>query len=400
MNRMISPITIIIVIFSSLTGCIFGSDEGSDRDETVPGFTEEELFSPDAAIPLQYLHDFTKPDSTSYGQKVAFKYETLWAFQYNTVYTRLGGVLQLTLTNVGDSEMYVYEFGILPGWQDEPTMRDTGWLIIPDRKVELGLCAFDGPSTPGKYTYQLKFGILAREDQNSIWTDWGVIGNKTYELDIKPLALSSSMSDYKIKANPKGLYDKVNGLIDPMDTDVRNQAVLLAKKYQGAYNVFQLCEIFEYIKNNVSYVNDPRGDDNYWSTPAETLMLCAGDCEDQAILFSAMIGAISGTSRVYMTDSHAFAAVFIGSTEGKRDGVLSAIDSYYGTELRYAWFADVLGYWLVIDPIGALHPGGLPLGGEPKSDGAPDDPMISSSDADLQPWDFTGTDELYIIDIK
>jgi hypothetical protein len=400
MKKLIIIFAIISIILSSLTGCIFESDDGSNGDDTEPGFSAEELNSPDAGIPQEYLNDFTKPDSTSYGQKVAFKYETTWAFQYNTVYTKLGGVLQLSLKNVGETEMYVYEFGIEPEWQDEPTTRETGWLILPEQEVELGLCAFDGPSVPGAYIYQLKFGILARDDQDSIWTDWGLIGNKSYEVVVEGLSLTPGVQEYEVRSNPKGLYDKVNDLVDPMDSAVRSQAVLLAKKYQGSYNVFQLCEIFNYIRDNVSYVNDPVGDNNYWSTPAETLMLCAGDCEDQALLFSAMIGAISGTSRIYMTDSHAFAAAYMGNSEKKRDGVLIALDQYYGTELQYAWFKDDLGYWLVIDPIGALHAGGLPLGGEPKGDGSPDDPMISDVDANLQPWDFFGTEDLYIIDIK
>ena len=44
-----------------------------------------------------------------------------------------------------------------------------------------------------------------------------------------------------------------------------------------------------------------------------TLKVGAGDCEDQAILLSSMIEAVGGTTRVYLTDNHAFAAVYIGN---------------------------------------------------------------------------------------
>ena len=102
MKKLIIIFTIISIIFSALTGCIFESDDEEKGDDTEPGFSAEELNSPDAGIPQEYLNDFTKPDSTSYGQKVAFRYETTWAFQYNTVYAKLGGVLQRGLQVLDD----------------------------------------------------------------------------------------------------------------------------------------------------------------------------------------------------------------------------------------------------------------------------------------------------------
>ena len=185
-----------------------------------------------------------------------------------------------------------------------------------------------------------------------------------------------------------------------MQQDVRGTAVVLAKRFEGNYNVYQLCEIFEYVKVNISYVNDPKGNENYWACPDETLELGAGDCEDQALLVASMITSISGTTRVYLTDTHAFAAVYIGASDTIRDGILEAMDTYYGTKLSYTWFEDDLGFWLVLDPISSMHSGGLPLGSEPVSALSSSVLSTGTSDGTTYPWEFSETETLYIIDVQ
>ena len=74
---------------------------------------------------------------------------------------------------------------------------------------------------------------------------------------------------------------------------------------------------------------------------------------------AAMVTAAGGTARVYLTDNHAFAAVYIG-----RDlSLLKNIDAFYQANLSYAFFKDEFGYWLVADPLASFYLGGLPVGG-------------------------------------
>ncbi|UCH88793.1 MAG: transglutaminase family protein [Thermoplasmata archaeon] len=400
MRTLIGIITIILIIFSSLSGCtLFGSDDESEPGGEIDAFDQEDLSVPKVMDIGQFQQDVTKPTSDNSGEEVPFKYQTTWAFSYNTVYVDFGGVMQLWLSNLGENEMYIYEFGISSEWLADNLTAECGKQILPGEEVEIGYIAFPGPPSPGNYEYQLIFGVMARESELVAWYDWGIVGNRTYTLEITSLSSSSELQDYTTEHNSEGLYTKINDLIDPMQKDIRDKAVDIAKKYEGPYNIFQLCEIFQFVKTEISYVNDPRGDDNYWSTPEETLTLCAGDCEDQATLFAAMISAIDGTARIYITDSHAFASVYIGDSDTTRIDILKAINSYYNTELKFAWLEDDLGFWLVIDTINAMHPGGLPLGSEPLESDEQNDSDGNSQDNLTWPWDFNDTTTLIIIDV-
>jgi hypothetical protein len=391
--------SIIIIIFSMFSGCIFSSDDNGDEGNPE-GFVQEDLTYPEYTNLASYFQPEPKPDSDHSAPGGSYRYETSWAFAYNQVFSNLGGVMQVWLTNLGEAHMYIYEFGIAPEWSAQNHTRETDKLILPEEELDLGYVSFPGPNSTGEYEYQLKFGLMVRQNETSPWFDWGLIGNKTYSMDVKGQTDGSSFLDYEPMENPASIYKTVNDLIDPMQKDVRGTAVLLAKKFEGDYNIYQLCEIFEYVKSNISYVNDPKGDENYWACPDETLELGAGDCEDQALLVASLITSISGTARVYLTDSHAFAAGYIGDSETIKNGIFSALNNYYGTELSFAWFKDDLGYWLVLDPISSMHAGGLPLGAEPASAVIHAGLMTGTSEGTDHSWDFTGTETLYIIDVK
>jgi hypothetical protein len=392
-------LTFIILFFSMFSGCIFNSDDGGD-DKDPGGFSKEELTIPEFGNLAYKFQVDEKPDSDQNTTKHSYKYETSWAFEYNQVYAPLGGVMQVWLTNLGETEMYIYEFGLAPQWSENNITKASDKLISPDEEVDLGYISFPGPDSGGEYEYQLKFGLMVRNNESTPWYDWGLSGNKTYMMSVKGQNDGSGFPDYEPKNNPGSVYETVNELIDPMQKDVRGTAVLLAKRFEGNYNIYQLCEMFEYVKLNISYVNDPKGNENYWACPDETLLLGAGDCEDQALLVASLITSISGTTRIYLTDTHAFAAVYIGDTGSIRDGVLAALDIYYGTELNYATFQDELGYWLVLDPISSMHAGGFPLGSEPLSPGSVSSHETGSSGGESYPWEFTETETLYIIDVK
>jgi len=112
------------------------------------------------------------------------------------------------------------------------------------------------------------------------------------------------------------------------------------------------------VKEEIEYVSDPRGND-IWEPANVTLRIGAGDCEDQAILLSSMLEAVGGTTRVYLTDTHAFTAVYIGNGTDSTDATVKGIRAYYGN-VDVNYLTDEYGSWLMLDPTSSLYAGGLP----------------------------------------
>lgn len=70
----------------------------------------------------------------------------------------------------------------------------------------------------------------------------------------------------------------------------------LARKQGSKDYIGQAAELFKWVKANIHYVRDPRGVELLRS-PFWTLQNRAGDCDDQAILFSALAEAIGFSTR-------------------------------------------------------------------------------------------------------
>jgi hypothetical protein len=86
------------------------------------------------------------------------------------------------------------------------------------------------------------------------------------------------------------------------DPTTRNTAVQIAASDQGPFHMEQVARIWTYVRERWRYVNDPRGGE-YFATASETINNAyAGDCDDFAILLSAMISSIGGETRVVMMD--------------------------------------------------------------------------------------------------
>lgn len=68
------------------------------------------------------------------------------------------------------------------------------------------------------------------------------------------------------------------------ETDRKNYARVVDFEVvkEGFNDILNIDEIPGYVRNNVTYEEDP-GD--YWQSPRETLDRRAGDCEDRAILY-------------------------------------------------------------------------------------------------------------------
>ncbi len=144
---------------------------------------------------------------------------------------------------------------------------------------------------------------------------------------------------------------------------LRNEAVKIAGKSAGEFNLGQICDIFDYCYSNWKYVNDARAD-NYVEFASATLENgLNGDCDDFAVLVCSMIISVGGEARVLYaygeTSAHAFTEVNIGKTD------FSLIENYLASRYNYEYQGN--DFWSTMDKNGnrwlnldwfAKHPGG------------------------------------------
>ncbi|MCC6876764.1 MAG: FHA domain-containing protein [Sandaracinaceae bacterium] len=131
---------------------------------------------------------------------------------------------------------------------------------------------------------------------------------------------------------------RVTAALDITNPLTRNRAVRVAAEDDGPYHVEQVARLWTHVRGRWRYVNDPRGDE-YFSTASATISneVCdgdncsyAGDCDDFAILLSAMIEAIGGAARIVMLDGeqggHAYAEACV---QASPDDVADRLSTHY-----------------------------------------------------------------------
>ena len=171
--------------------------------------------------------------------------------------------------------------------------------------------------------------------------------------------------------------------VEPENSVVHDEAVVLVAKYPGDHTIDQICEIYDYLKNGDSsknrwsYVPDPRGVD-FFSYANETIKngekancVGAGDCDDFAILMSALVESVGGTTRVILahnntTGGHAFTEVYLGQLNATSNHISDIIDllkQTFSTDKIYTNVdTETKEVWLNLDwgpdERGNAHPGG------------------------------------------
>ena len=173
------------------------------------------------------------------------------------------------------------------------------------------------------------------------------------------------------------LKKTLSSKVEADDPVVIEEAGLAAGKYSGDYTIEQVSAIYDHLKENWHYLRDPRGVD-YFKTASESLNLgkkngCVGvgDCDDFAILMSALVEAAGGTTRVILarnntTGGHAYAEVYLGqlnATNNQVESVVNWLKQNYDTDKIYVHVdTDTKDVWLNLDwgadEKGNAHPGG------------------------------------------
>jgi len=336
-----------------------------------PGFTIPE-------IPSYQPHDFERKPSAYAVFEPGYEFSIKTA--RSEFYDYSIGVIKIWLENTGNNALFIYQYGLRPDWAQEGRWypSDTELMINPGERKYVGMASVKIENDIDSFYMEYGFSLMAKTSDGN-WYDYGTV----FTMDPLSIPVNPVIDDIDERyVTNLHMSKKVNDLVDPTDPKVREVAVQIAKEYPGTYNVYQLCALFDYVSNNIEYVSDPRGAE-YWAKPSETLTSGAGDCEDHAILVASLIEAVGGTTRLYATEDHMFAAAYIG-TGDYVDAVTDAITNYYNTPVLLSYMTDEDGAWLMLEPTGGSYAGDLPAGAKPTRTA----------------WDFEDTTTITVIDIR
>ena len=113
--------------------------------------------------------------------------------------------------------------------------------------------------------------------------------------------------------------DKLQASLRESDGTIRREAVRMAmanfsevKVNADELTLIQSLSIFKEINTKWHYVSDVKGGE-YFASPAESLELMAGDCDDHALVMAACIRAIGGQVRLVRTEGHVYPELLIGT---------------------------------------------------------------------------------------
>jgi len=111
---------------------------------------------------------------------------------------------------------------------------------------------------------------------------------------------------------------KIEAAVEYDNPKVRNFALTATTKhfrdvkgFQDYRQIIQCFAIFKEVQSRWNYVNDPKNRE-YIAKATESLGHFSGDCDDHAILMSALIRAIGGTPRIIHTQAHMYPEMLIG----------------------------------------------------------------------------------------
>ncbi|MBP2146230.1 transglutaminase-like putative cysteine protease [Methanofollis sp. W23] len=153
---------------------------------------------------------------------------------------------------------------------------------------------------------------------------------------------------------------------DYQDPATRDFALTLVNpENTGEFNIAQACDVWEAVYDQWTYVEDPLGTD-YFSPASRTIEVgLKGDCDDFAVLMTALMAAIGGEARVVAAydgygNGHAFSEIYVGDHYEDLKGAAHYVcDRYQCTTIWYHCREGLLGteYWINLDWQND-HPGG------------------------------------------
>jgi hypothetical protein len=382
-------IFIITLVFITpiFAGCTWFS---GDDDKYGNNFSDSDLVAPE--VPSYPPHEVVElPQENQSQLPPGFSYNISWAM--GQVYAEWGSFIRITITNTGANDIFIYRCGIAVNWSfpAQWMLEDRRISIPTQEQKDLGIVYFKAPKVSGDFGYNILISLFVKDNELfdtfgvESWYDNGTVVGKERELSVIAL---EPIRDTKLEHNYKFYQDKLKKRVDFKEEEIIDTASDLISDYDGDYNIYQVLAIFDFMVDSLTYISDPEGRD-YWAYCTETLDREGGDCEDFSILFSSMVGAIGGTTRIYLTKTHAFPALYIGDLAQKNE-ILDAIRDYYETEPNFVIFQEDGEFWLASDPAGTLYMGGLPADSQPAY--ISEDPLSIG-------FNFDETEKIHAIDI-
>ncbi len=299
----------------------------------------------------------------------------------------VGLVLNLTLKNSGENDLFIERVYAQPEWGGEVTGQLGNYLDVGDEEYMRHLLVPIPDPLPDIVDRKLTilFDILV-ESGGSWYRREGIF----WEYPLVIHEMTNVTSEFEIKTNPAYYFDKVNDLVRT-DSLLINSIVENSTLGDGNFTIQKIVDAYEYVRNSLDYIADPDTGENEWITPMTCLAEGGGDCEDFSILLGSVITAMGGNARIIITSGHAFNAVYIGTD----DSILDSINDRYGLNIPFQIMEDKLGKWLIIEPQSQLVFGWFPLDVEPVA-----------GEGDLyiygQPgmsWQFVDSEEVSVVDI-
>ena len=111
-------------------------------------------------------------------------------------------------------------------------------------------------------------------------------------------SLASSAGPETSTRSLSEIESAVEGSLDLGNSNVEQTAVTIAKDYPGEYNINQVCEIFNTLRNGWFYFSDPSYANKY-KNANRTLQdgkisntIGMGNCDDFAILMASLIASL------------------------------------------------------------------------------------------------------------
>ena len=307
-------------------------------------------------------------------------------FSLGQFYKDYGGVIDVTASNDGNREVFLIAFAFQ--WTSTGDIYEKPVnLTIPSGSImSLGLLSIDGPGSSGEMEYRMLVKILEKRGNDYYRITTEVDDWVPFEPSTISVLEEISPRDYRYRTNYHLYYDKANELVTPGSASVTYAANLAITHLGYGYKISKIAAIFDNVDRILTYRLETEGTDE-WQTPEDCLSTKTGDCEDYSLLIASMVMEMGGTSRIYLIDGHAFAAIYVGNTTDDLGRAIDSIGAYYGQELKIYHLEDETGYWVAADPLGSFYFGGSPVGTAPTSGG------------DEWGWTFNDTSIVHAIDI-
>jgi transglutaminase-like putative cysteine protease len=389
----------ICLLLAVITGFLFPDSVGSLTHE-IKDFlgldsgaeNYEEVFVPDTSsftFPAVPSYSTSKNELTPIlrtplqpGFSISSNYQASELFQGGV------GYLKIRIKNEGRNPIFIDRYGVsVNASENRIFSEDCGALLSPGEEQILGIITFQVPEEETS-RFSIVLWLLASTSEGK-WHEYDPYFLNGFTANLKPMPEKYTPV---YRYNPEYYFKTINRLVEPSQPDVRSRAAETARSYPGAYNIYQVCALFDMVKEEIKYVSDPREND-IWEPANVTLRIGAGDCEDQAILLSSMLEAVGGTTRIYLTDNHAFAAVYLGNGTDAAEAAVKGVRAYYGN-VDVNYLTDEYGSWLMLDPTSSLYAGGLPgKTAQVKIKGLEENETERS-------WTFVNTSKVKVVDIS